>query len=671
MSDNVKQAKELKKQLLEQVSKIDTALGGKKSLRQTNREYMARRRFDDAAIVIPPAVDPEGTAELEANPEQWLRHFFPERYYLPFSKVHKELIANVVSRARNGGDQSIAAPRGEGKSEVVIGLLVYLICARVCEFPVIIAATNEMALAMYNEVRYHIETNDELNARYPLVCYPVRALEGTSMRAKKQHVNGSPTRMQWDTRCFTLAEIEGSPYSGVTLKYFGMDSAFRGVRVRGKRPDFVLVDDPETESSAVSPKQIATREKLLTRAVAGLAGPDKTLSICLVGTIQNDFCLTARITDPTIFPSFNGKRYGVIEKYPDNKELWDEYTEQRKLDQQGGDELGKKATQFYLNNREAMDAGAVVTNEHRFNKNHEVSSLQAAYNFICDRGFEAFAAECQNDPVPDDDIQTLGLTPRIVQTRIHFDERGVIPKTSDTITMGIDIGKYSSHWVAIAWDSDICSGRIFDYGVAETSGLSVAADEMTIEHAIRRMLLEFRESVVASMPVQPTAIMVDSGDYTDTIYRFVGEAGSPFYACKGWGQRPGMFVQSASTNKKMVGDNWTATVLPTGLVLYNVNSDHWKGWVHQRLMTRTLDEGNSLVAGSLSLFASKDRRQHHSISYHLTAEELREEFTEGKGIKRYWHVNRKNNHWLDAVTYASAATSMLGISLYNTRGENG
>lgn len=664
-SDKLKKAADAKRKLQAQIRKIDNAVGGAKSLRQTNREYMARRRFEDAGIVIPEPHDPDGTAALEADPEAWLRHHFPERYYLPFSKVHKELISNVVQRAKNGGDQAIAAPRGEGKSEVVIGLLVYLICARVCRFPVIIAATNEMALAMYNEVRYHIETNDELAKRYPLVCEPVRALEGTSMRAKKQHVNGQPTRMQWDTRCFTLAEIKGSPYSGVTLKYFGMDSAFRGVRVRGQRPDFVLVDDPETEASAVSPKQINTRMKLLTRAVAGLAGPDKTLSICLVGTIQNDFCLTAQITDPKQYPSFNGKRYGVVEKFPENKELWDEYVEQRKLDQQAGDELGTTATEFYIANREKMDAGAVVTNEHRFNKNHEISSIQAAYNFICDRGFEAFAAECQNDPIPDDDIETLGLTPRIVQSRIHFDERGVIPKTADTITIGLDIGKYSSHWVAIAWDSDICAGRIFDYGIAETGGLAVESDDMTIEHALRRMLLEFRENVVMKMPVQPTAVMVDSGDYTETVYRFVAEAGSPFYACKGWGQRPGMFVQSAATNKKMVGDNWTANVLQNGLVLYNVNSDHWKGWVHQRLMTRTLDEGNSLVSGSLSLFASKDRRQHHSISYHLTAEELREEFTEGKGIKRYWHVNRKNNHWLDAVTYASAATSMLGITLYN------
>lgn len=664
-NDKIKKAEAAKKKLRSQIRRIDQAIGSQKSLRQTNREYMAKRRAADAELSISDPFDPEGTADLESDPEKWLRHFFPDRYYLPFSSVHHELIGNVVARAKNGGDQAIAAPRGEGKSEVVIGLLVYLICARVCEFPVIIAATNDMALAMYNEVRYHIETNDELCRRYPLVCEPVRALEGTSMRAAKQHVNGKLTRMKWDTRFFTLADIEGSPYSGVSLRYFGMDSAIRGVRVRGKRPDFVLVDDPETESSAVSQLQINNRLKLLTRAVAGLSGPDKNLTICLIGTIQNDYCLTAKVTDPKQYPNFNGRRFGVISKFPDNKDLWDEYIEIRKMAQQDGDETARKATDFYLANRDAMDQGAEVTNEHRFNKQTEVSSLQCAYNFICDRGFEAFAAECQNDPVPDDDIETIGLTPRIVQSRLHFDEKGVIPKSSDTITVGIDIGKYSSHWAAIAWDSDICAGRVFDYGIAETGGLSVNSDDMTIEHSIHRMLMEFRENVIMRMSVMPTAVMIDSGDFTDTVYRFVAEAGSPFFACKGWGQRPSMFVQSASTNRKMVGDNWTATVLPSGLVLYNVNSDHWKGWVHQRLMTRTMDEGNSLVSGSLSLYATKDKREHHSMSYHLTAEEQREEFIEGKGIKRYWHACRKNNHWLDAVTYASAATSMLGISLYN------
>ena len=664
--DKLKRAAKLKKDIRSKIRELDKATRPAKDLKQTNREYMRRRRHEDAEIRIPKEKDKTERIRLEADPEQWLKHFFPERFYLPFGKVHHALIDNIVSRAKNGGDVALAAPRGEGKSEVCIGLIAYLICARVCKFPVIIAATGEMAKGIYDEVRYHIECNDELAAHYPEVCIPVRALEGTSSRAAKQHVNGKPTKLKWDNRYFTLATIEGSPYSGVCMRFFGMDAAFRGVRVRGLRPDFVLVDDPETEQSAASTTQTETRKKLLTRAVAGLAGPGKSLSICVITTLQNDHSLSAQVTDPGTFPSFNGMRFGVIEDFPTNKELWDEYIELRKTDQRNGDELGSTATQFYLDNREQMDAGAVVSNPHRFNKNTEHSTLQSAYNFIADRGEAAFQAELQNDPIPDQDVEQLGLTPNIVQSRLHFNVQSELPEESDLITIGLDIGKYASHWVAIAWDAKICSGKIFDYGVIETVGLGTMSDEQSVEQAIYTMLLRFREEVVAAMPKRPNAIMVDSGDFTPAVYKFVGEAGSPFFAVKGWGGRGGLFTGRDNTSRRMYGDNWFASIQQNGLVLYNVNSDHWKLWTQQRFITRTYDEGNSLVPGSLSLFATGgDKRKHHSYAYHITAEELHEEFIQGKGIVRKWKVLRKNNHWLDATSYACSASSMLGLSLQN------
>ena len=668
-------AKKARAQLEKQLDELNALMPSEKprlSTREVARRSMAKRRHLETEIHIPKAVEEVTldngktltTQELEADPEVWLKYFFPDRYYLPWSDVHFTLVEEIVRRAKTGGDQALAAPRGEGKSEVVIGVLVYLLCARISRFPVIVAASLEMAAAIYNEVRYHFETNDRLLEVYPLICAPVRALEGSSLKATKQHVGGRLTRIKWDTRHFILPDIEGSPYGGVCLRYFGMESAIRGVRIRGQRPDFVLVDDPETEQSATSDMQINSRIKLLTRAIAGLGGPDKKISIVLVGTIQNEYCLTSKVTDPKQYPTFNGKRFGVFREWPENKDHWEEYIRLRQADQQAGDETAKNASEYYLSNREEMDKGAIVTNHHRFNPGTEHSTIQAAYNFISDRGLGAFMSECQNEPIPDKNIESLGLTPRIVQGRLHFDAKGVIPQSSDRLTVAIDIGKYASHWVAVAWDADICSGRIVDYGVAETTGLRVGSDDHTIDHAIQMMLRQFREEVVMKFERMPDAVMIDSGDFTQSVYSVIREFGSPFYCIKGWSNRSMSFDKQVNVrNRKLCGDNWNATVQPGGLVLYNINVDHWKGWVHQRLKTRTFDEGNSLVSGSLSLYASDDKREHHSISYHMTAEEFREEFTEGKGLKRYWHILRKNNHWLDATVYASAGANMLGIKL--------
>jgi len=681
--NQLKQAEAARRKLEKQLKSLNELLPTKTTAREQSRIAMASRRHAESEIHVPEPIKKVRLEkgfmgrkraktvtikELEANPEWWLKYFFPERYYLPWSDVHHTLVEEIVARAKSGGDQAVAAPRGEGKSEVVIGVMTYLICARITKFPVIVAASLEMAAAIYNEVRYHFETNDKLLEVYPQICAPVRALEGSPGKAAKQHYRGKPTRIKWDTKHLIMPDIEGSPYGGVCLRYFGMESAIRGVRIRGQRPDFVLVDDPETEQSAISDTQINSRMKLLTRAIAGLGGPDKKISIVLIGTIQNETCLTARVTDPKQYPTFNGKRFGVFKEFPTEKEHWDEYIRLRHLDQQAGDETGSTAAQYYIDNRAAMDAGAKVTNHHRYNKETEHSTIQSAYNFISDRGLEAFMAECQNDPIPDDNIESLGLTPRIVQKRVHFDTIGVVPQSYDKITVGIDIGKYASHWTAVAWDADICTGRIFDYEVAETIGLGVSSDDETIDHAIQTMLRRFREEIIMAMPVMPDAVMIDSGDFTQSVYSVVREFGFPFYAVKGWSGRQIAFDKQVDVkNRKMCGDNWNASIQSNGLVLYNVNVDHWKHWVHQRFKTRTYDDGKMLVPGSLSLFASDDPRQHHSYSYHITAEEWREEFTPGKGMKRYWHVVRKNNHWLDSVVYASAAANMQGIYLIGDR----
>ena len=60
----------------------------------------------------------------------------------------------------------------------------------------------------------------------------------------------------------------------------------------------------------------------------------------------------------------------------------------------------QKATDFYLANRKAMDAGAEVSWEARFNHD-EISALQHAMNLKF-QDETAFMSEYQNDPLPED-----------------------------------------------------------------------------------------------------------------------------------------------------------------------------------------------------------------------------------------------------------------------------
>jgi len=51
--------------------------------------------------------------------------------------------------------------------------------------------------------------------------------------------------------------------------------------------------------------------------------------------------------------------------WPDRKDLWDRYFEQRQTNQNTGDDTARGANRFYLDHRAEMDAGAVTGNPMR------------------------------------------------------------------------------------------------------------------------------------------------------------------------------------------------------------------------------------------------------------------------------------------------------------------
>ena len=112
------------------------------------------------------------------------------------------------------------------------------------------------------------------------------------------------------------------------------------------------------------------------------------------------------------------------------------------------------------------------------------------------------------------------------------------------------------------------------------------------------------------------------------------------------------------------GDNMFASYLQeSGLWLFNLNSDYWKQWIHERFMTPTYDDTNNMRRGSLSVFNPLDANQHISFSQHICSESYVAEFIDGKGTKEYWLKTNPNNHWFDAAYYASAAGRFMGVEL--------
>ena len=202
-----------------------------------------------------------------------------------------------------------------------------------------------------------------------------------------------------------LPTMPGSVASGAIIKVAGITGRIRGMKYKRAdgqtvRPSLVVLDDPQTDESARSLSQCATRESILAGAVLGLAGPGKKISGIMPCTVIRPERHGRQHPDrATSIPEWNGERTKMVYSFPTDEKLWQRYAEMRAESLRSGD-AGEEATEFYGANREAMDEGAVIAWPERFNHD-ELSAIQHAMNLKL-QDEAAFFAEYQNEPLPEE-----------------------------------------------------------------------------------------------------------------------------------------------------------------------------------------------------------------------------------------------------------------------------
>lgn len=597
------------------------------------------------------------------------------------------MVQAMIEAATNGGDQAIAATRGDGKTTIAECVISLLICWGVLRFPAIFSATGRDAEQILANIKSEFEMNDQLHGAWPEICEPIRRLEGAPQRAAGQTVKQVRTRMQWSGDGVRFPTVPGSKASGALLKTRGLDGAIRGVREGAQRPDFALIDDPDTEESAESASQQEKRENAIERAIGGLGGPGQKFGRLMLCTLINSTCLAARYTSPKVKPSWRGKRFQFLQEKPHREDLWDEYIHLRQSGfDPNSDVKIDAAHKFYLSNRSVMDAGHRVSNDRRFNRlafPPESSALEHFYNQVADKGWGSVLTELQNDPPAEDADKTTGITPALIQKRLNGYPMNVVPHGRLALTTYIDVGYADTkglHFVTAAWYAG-ARGCVIEHGVQELN--NARGDK---ERAVMNALHSWREERLREpyrdedgVEAFPDVVFVDSGDgqLTATICQFVRDAGHPFRASKGFGSGKGQspFRLRAATKTLRVGDHWFESWQPESkLWLVGLDVDHWKEWVHDRFLTEHMDEDRSLRPGSLSLFTKHrlntstgameiDPRWHHSFAEHICSEGLERVFVEGKGMTKRMVRHKRNNDWLDCMAGASCAARMCGVTL--------
>jgi phage terminase large subunit GpA-like protein len=257
------------------------------------------------------------------------------------------------------------------------------------------------------------------------------------------------------------------------------------------------------------------------------------------------------------------------------------------------------------------------------------------------------------------DMAALSVDALMVRQSEHH--RGIIPVDTQLVTAAIDVGKWKLHYTVKAWTS-LPRGLTIDYG-QEVDYSSEMGEQLAILTALRQL----RETLMAGWQhgdriIKPRAILVDAGNWFDTICKFVLESGRPFFASKGFGltqyvkgrySRP----NNIGKNVKFIGDSFHVARQDNGVDLVEYDADAWKSTTHSRL------ECSKDEVGAILLFRSEEQRPHFQYAKHLTAEKKVEEWEPGKGLQIRWEKLRKDNHWLDTESMANLAGAFAGVQV--------
>jgi hypothetical protein len=326
------------------------------------------------------------------------------------------------------------------------------------------------------------------------------------------------------------------------IKVAGLTGRLRGMKYKRPdgqtvRPSLVVLDDPQTDESARSLSQCATRESILAGAVLGLAGPGKKISGIMPCTVIRPSDMADNILDRDKHPEWNGERTRMVYSFPSDEKLWAEYAQIRAEGLRDGDG-GAAATEFYRHNRQGMDAGAEVAWSERFNHD-ELSAVQHAMNLRL-QDEAAFFAEYQNAPIPPQAADAGMLQADEIAAKVNHLQRGEIPVTCNHVTMFIDVQQKLLYWLVAAWTQDF-TGYVIDYGTFPDQRrqyftlrdvrhtLAAFSPRAGVEGAIHAGLAQLTEECLgrawlrddgAELRVSRCLVDANWGQSTDVVYQF-------------------------------------------------------------------------------------------------------------------------------------------------------
>jgi hypothetical protein len=631
---------------------------------------------------IPAAIKGDLKEECRFNLELYCTSFFPDLFPLDFSDDHRTVIASLERSILEGDLSAVAMPRGSGKTTLTIIACMWAITYGHRRFFALIGATESHANNLIAVIKSLFANNDNLLDAFPEIAFPIRCLQGLSIRCNGQLCEGQRTEITWQIDKIVFPTIPGSEASGSVVMSSGITGAVRGLMhltADGEllRPDIFIADDPQTDESAASPSQTAKRLKTLTGTIEGLCGPTVKMSGVVPCTVIQPGDLADQLLDRKKYPQYHGIKTKMLVSFPDLDalKLWENEYDDIRRECLTNEEPITRATEYYLANMETMNRGAKVSWEQRFNQG-EASAIQNAMNLWL-KNRSTFMAEYQNDPE--------GLL--AVEGAVVVDAKEIIGKTNEyrlrevpedtsKITGFIDVQKRLLYWYLIAWN-DYGGGKVIGFGVFPDQNVPyfVANDarqtfdrkykNCTVEVQIGKALNELVGFLV-SFPLGSRntvdAIMIDANwsESRKVVYQFC----QSFTAVKctpshGRGvlaaDRPMSEWKHDKGDRK--GDNWRIPYKAPDRVRHCVyDTNFWKSRVKSKLL---LPLGHK---EGIEFHHPEDPQRHKLMIDHLVSEYSVETAGRGRRVD-VWSMmpGRPDNHWWDCLVGAAVCGSTQGV----------
>lgn len=657
----------------------------KQELTDERRAYLSKwqkeNRSTNNEITLPECITPELRDEFKTDLEAFFRKGFPDLFSDPFGTVQKDSIRYEQRKLMEGGrDLNKLEPRGFGKSSRGLLARVWAVLCGYKELCIVCSSSTTKAAQLMRMVSNAVSQNQILLGCWPEL-WAFHALQGNPQKPLYQTYNGEKTDIKLRTQEIQFPDLGPEYPSSRSVIFIVPFEKSRGVNLEGKRPDDVLLDDVQSTKDALSPSAPAKLEQFLNSDIAFLGSRKNPVSITNNATIIAPDDFPDRLTRNTGFKTI---RYKMVEEFPNGPEsakLWEKYFEIRgAFSEIGDDDLRalSDSLDFYKKNREAMDLGSRVTWDHAYShkpEDCEISTIQAAYNFIHKWGQDAFDSECQNSP-PRQVFESDELTKQHILSKQHGQPRGVVPIEAEKLVCDIDV-QGESIWSTVAAGSQSFESFIVD--------LEVFPKQKTIypskSKLTRKLKDEFKgadkdsriyqgvKAVLGDMLSRQykhgdgnkgfDAIAVDVKWNDKIVRRAIRDMNdSRIYAYNGHGisatKAPMSAWKQGAGEKK--GMHWHIRAARGQVRNFVSDVNFWKSFVQKHFL---IPIGQ---AASLSVFNTEDKRELETFARHIKSEvgKVSTDDVSGRKVETWSLLPGLDNEWLDTTAGAMALLSFCG-----------